>query len=148
MTDFGIAQAASSASLTQTGTVIGSVHYFSPEQARGTSVDSASDIYSLGVVLYEMVTGRLPFTGESPVAVALKHLQERPTPPEQLNPAVPRELERIILKMLAKEKDGSVPKRRPTHPGSCGAWPPLRRGRSRDDADERSRRVCRAKRRK
>ena len=104
VTDFGIAQAASSASLTQTGTVIGSVHYFSPEQARGESVDAASDIYSLGVVMYEMVTGRLPFTGDNPVAVALKHLQERPIPPSHLNPDVPAALERMILKMLAKEK--------------------------------------------
>lgn len=104
VTDFGIAQAASTTSLTQTGTVIGSVHYFSPEQARGHSVDCASDIYSLGVVMYEMVTGRLPFTGESPVAVALKHLQERPVVPSKINPDVPAALEQIILKMLAKEK--------------------------------------------
>lgn len=105
VTDFGIARAASAAtSLTATGTVIGSVHYFSPEQARGDAVDSASDLYSLGVVLYEMVTGELPFTGESPVAIALKHLQESTRPVRELNPEVPRELERIIRKATAKSK--------------------------------------------
>ncbi|MFS8571903.1 MAG: Stk1 family PASTA domain-containing Ser/Thr kinase [Clostridia bacterium] len=105
VTDFGIAQAASAASLTQTGTVIGSVHYFSPEQARGDTVDSASDLYSLGVVLYEMVTGRLPFSGENPVAVAIKHLSEPPVPPRQLQPGVDPRLERIVLKMLEKKKE-------------------------------------------
>ena len=106
VTDFGIARAANAAtSLTATGTVIGSVHYFSPEQARGDVVDSASDIYSLGIVLYEMVTGTLPFTGESPVAIALKHLNETSRPVRELNPAVPRELERIIQKATAKSKE-------------------------------------------
>ena len=88
VTDFGIARAAATSSLTQTGTVIGSVHYFSPEQARGESVGTASDIYSLGVVCYEMVTGTVPFSGDSPVAVALMHIQEQPKPPRQLNPQV------------------------------------------------------------
>lgn len=104
VTDFGIARAAAASSLTQTGTVIGSVHYFSPEQARGGPVGTASDIYSLGVLCYEMVTGSVPFTGDSPVAVALMHLQEQPKPPRQLNPAVSVDLERVILKAMAKSE--------------------------------------------
>jgi len=111
VTDFGIAQAASSASLTQTGTVIGSVHYFSPEQARGENVDAATDIYSLGVVMYEMVTGRLPFTGDNPVAVALKHLQERPIPPSHLNPDVPAALERVSPQDARQREGRSLPQR-------------------------------------
>lgn len=102
VTDFGIARANATASLTQTGTVVGSVHYFSPEQARGDIVGSAADIYSLGVVLFEMVTGRVPFTGESPVAIALKHLQEQPPPLHTINPAIPMEVERIITKAMGK----------------------------------------------
>ena len=80
VTDFGIAQAISSSDLTQTGTVLGSVHYFSPEQARGVNVQASSDLYSLGIVLYEMITGRVPFTGESAVAIALKQIQDPPHP--------------------------------------------------------------------
>ncbi|MGI6611468.1 MAG: Stk1 family PASTA domain-containing Ser/Thr kinase [Limnochordia bacterium] len=104
VTDFGIARAAAASSLTQTGTVIGSVHYFSPEQARGGPVGTASDIYSLGVLCYEMVTGSVPFSGDSPVAVALMHVQEQPKPPRQLNPQVSAEFERIILKAMAKSE--------------------------------------------
>lgn len=109
VTDFGIAKAAASSSLTQTGTVIGSVHYFSPEQARGGPVGTASDIYSLGVLCYEMVTGAVPFTGDSPVSVALKHLQEQPKPPRQLNSAIPVDLERIILRAMAKSEMDRFP---------------------------------------
>lgn len=109
VTDFGIARAAATSSLTQTGTVIGSVHYFSPEQARGGRVGTASDLYSLGVVCYEMVTGTVPFTGDSPVAVALRHLQEQPKPPRQLNPLVPLELERIILRAMEKSESARYP---------------------------------------
>jgi beta-lactam-binding protein with PASTA domain/predicted Ser/Thr protein kinase len=104
VTDFGIARAAATSSLTETGTVIGSVHYFSPEQARGEPVGTASDIYSLGVVCYEMVTGHVPFSGDSPVAVALMHIQEPPKPPRQLNPQVSPEFERIILKAMSKSE--------------------------------------------
>src|SRR5690606_26463324 len=102
--DFGIARAASAATLTQTGTLIGSVHYFSPEQARGHQTGPESDIYSLGVVLYEMLTGRLPFTGDTPIAVALKHIQEPPVPPSRWRRIPPR-LEAIVMKALAKNPE-------------------------------------------
>jgi len=102
VTDFGIARATSAATITQTGTVLGSVQYLSPEQARGVEVDRAADIYSLGVVLYEMVTGRLPFEGDSAVAIAIKHIHEDPVPPQSLRPAISDRLNGIILKALAK----------------------------------------------
>jgi serine/threonine-protein kinase len=104
VTDFGIARAGAS-TMTQTGTILGSAHYFSPEQARGEEVDKRSDIYSLGVVLYEMATGQLPFGGENPVAVAIKHVHEAPIPPRQINPEIPVSLEAIILKAMAKEPE-------------------------------------------
>lgn len=103
VTDFGIARAASTATLTQTGTVIGSVHYLSPEQAIGRQVGVFSDIYSVGVLLYEMVTGTVPFDGESPVAVALKHVQTDPASPRLTCPDLPEALERVILRAMAKE---------------------------------------------
>ncbi|MFC7372123.1 Stk1 family PASTA domain-containing Ser/Thr kinase [Fictibacillus iocasae] len=102
VTDFGIALAITSATITHTNSVLGSVHYFSPEQARGGLATGKSDIYSLGVVLYEMVTGRVPFTGESPVSVALKHLQDSVIEPRRLNPDIPQSVENMILKCLAK----------------------------------------------
>lgn len=103
VTDFGIARASSSATLTETGMVIGSVHYFSPEQARGHMVGPAADLYSLGVVLYEMLTGNVPFRGESPVAVALKHLQEEAPSPREWVKTIPRWLDDVVLKALAKD---------------------------------------------
>ncbi len=103
VTDFGIAQAAGWSTLVHTGTVIGSAHYFSPEQARGQPVDARSDLYSFGVVLYEMLAGRVPFDGENPVAVAVKHVQEEPTPLRALNPRVPAELEAAVARALAKD---------------------------------------------
>lgn len=105
VTDFGIARAVTSATITQTGSVMGSVHYFSPEQAKGGLTGEKSDIYSLGVVLYEMVTGELPFSGESPISVALKHLQEEFRDPRELNAEIPQSLENVILKSLCKDPD-------------------------------------------
>lgn len=103
VTDFGIARAVNATeSLTQTGAVMGTATYFSPEQAQGHPVDGRSDVYSLGVVLYEMVTGRPPFTGETPVAVASKHVRELPVPARQQNPAVPPGMEAVIAKAMAK----------------------------------------------
>lgn len=103
VTDFGIARAVSSSTITHTGSVIGSVHYFSPEQARGAVTGEKSDIYSLGIVLYEMVTGTLPFSGDSPISIALMHVQEAYTEPRQINPAIPQSVENIILRSLAKD---------------------------------------------
>lgn len=103
VTDFGIARAVSSSTITNTGNVIGSVHYFSPEQARGGYTDEKSDIYSLGVVMYEMLTGRLPFEGESPIAVALKHIQEEPVRPSDINQRIPKSINDIILKCMDKD---------------------------------------------
>lgn len=105
VTDFGIARAATSATMTQTGTILGSVHYFSPEQAKGTMITAKSDIYSLGVVMYEMLTGNVPFTGETPISIALKHLQEEPQSPREINPDIPPVLDMIVLKSLAKNPD-------------------------------------------
>lgn len=105
--DFGIAQAATTGdaavNLTQAGSVMGTATYFSPEQAQGHAVDPRSDLYSLGCVLYEMLTARAPFAGDSPVAVAYKHVQEQPVPPSRINPNVPPALEAIDLKLLAKD---------------------------------------------
>jgi serine/threonine-protein kinase len=102
VTDFGIARAGTSDGLTQTGSVMGTATYFSPEQAQGLPVDGRSDVYALGVVLYEMVTGVAPFTGDSPVAVAYKHVREEVVLPSERNPDVPPELEHIIVTALAK----------------------------------------------
>ena len=105
--DFGIAQATSSGdasvNLTQAGAVMGTATYFSPEQAQGHPVDARSDLYSLGCVLYEMLTTRPPFSGDTPVAVAFKHVQERVIPPSQINPSVPAPLEAIDMKLLDKD---------------------------------------------
>jgi eukaryotic-like serine/threonine-protein kinase len=108
VTDFGIARAARDSAgenLTQTGTVMGTATYFSPEQAQGQAIDQRSDVYALGVVLYEMVTGRPPFQGDNPVAIAYQHVQETPVPPAQLNPDVPADLQAVILRALAKKPE-------------------------------------------
>jgi eukaryotic-like serine/threonine-protein kinase len=103
VTDFGIAKTPTSVTITNTNKVMGSAHYFSPEQARGNIVDFRTDIYSLGIVLYEMVTGRVPYDAESPVSVALKHIQEPVVPPRKLNSAIPESLNRLILKAVEKD---------------------------------------------
>lgn len=102
VTDFGIARAVTSATITQTGSVVGSVHYFSPEHAKGVTTGEKSDLYSLGIVLYQMLTGQLPFLGESPISVALKHLQEHFEEPRKVNPMIPQSVENIILKSMRK----------------------------------------------
>ena len=103
VTDFGIAKAVSNSTITAFGTTIGSVHYFSPEHARGGYTDAKSDLYSLGVVMYEMVTGRVPFDADTPVSVALKHMQEEPEEPIKVNPNVPIAVNKIIMKALQKD---------------------------------------------
>jgi len=105
--DFGIAKQVNNNTLVgeQKEAVMGSIHYFSPEQARGTGVDERSDIYSLGIVLFEMVTGQVPFDGESAVEVAVKHISEEITPPSRINPSIPQDVEDIILKCTAKDPD-------------------------------------------
>ena len=103
VTDFGIARLASAAQSTMTQEAIGSVHYISPEQAKGSHVDCRTDIYSAGVVLYEMITGRLPFEGDTPVAVAIQHIKSIPVPPCDLNPDIPKGLEAITLKAMSPD---------------------------------------------
>jgi serine/threonine-protein kinase len=110
--DFGIARAITANAdedLTQVGTVMGTATYFSPEQARGETVDPRSDIYSLGCVLYELLVGKPPFSGDTPVAIAYKHVQESPVPPRHLNVALPAAIEAIVLKCLAKNPVNRYP---------------------------------------
>ncbi|KQO04522.1 Stk1 family PASTA domain-containing Ser/Thr kinase [Paenibacillus sp. Leaf72] len=102
VTDFGIARAVTSSTITQTGSVLGSVHYFSPEHAKGVSTGEKSDLYSLGIVLYQMLTGNLPFLGESPISVALKHLQDTFEEPRVVNPHIPQSVENVILRAMRK----------------------------------------------
>ena len=102
VTDFGIARAGAS-SMTETGSILGTAHYLSPEQAQGGQVEAGSDLYSLGIVMYEMVTGTLPFTGDNPVAIAMQHVHEPPVPPRDLVPTVPENLENVIMRALAKD---------------------------------------------
>jgi len=107
--DFGIARAAADETLTQTGMVLGTASYLSPEQSRGDPVDHRSDIYSLGCVLYEMLAGRPPFSGGSPVSVAYRHVNESPEPPSRVNPSVPAEIESVVMRALQKDPDARFP---------------------------------------
>lgn len=105
VTDFGIARGnASNDTLNMGESTMGSVHYFSPEQARGGYTDAKSDIYSLGVVMYELITGRLPFDGDTPIAIAIKHIQQPPVNPKEYNVSIPLAVESIILKAMSKEQ--------------------------------------------
>jgi serine/threonine-protein kinase len=104
VTDFGIARAGTS-QMTETGSIVGTAQYLSPEQAKGGEVDPRSDLYSLGVVLYELLTGKTPFDGETPVEIAMKHLSTAPKPPSKLRPDIPRELDMVVLRALAKNPD-------------------------------------------
>ena len=102
LADFGIARAVNDATLSTGSKIVGSVHYFSPEQARGNYVDERSDIYSLGIVMYEMLTGKVPFDGDNPVTVALKHINEEIVPPIELEPSIPPALNRCVMKATSK----------------------------------------------
>src|SRR5579875_500673 len=104
VTDFGIARSGAS-QMTEAGSIVGTAQYLSPEQARGAPVDPRSDLYSLGIVLYEMLTGKVPFTGDTPVEIAMKHLSQVPEPPSELRPEVPHDLDAIVMRALAKDPD-------------------------------------------
>jgi serine/threonine-protein kinase len=104
VTDFGIARSGAS-QMTEAGSIVGTAQYLSPEQARGAPVDPRSDLYSLGIVLYEMLTGNVPFTGDTPVEIAMKHLSQIPEPPSKQRPDVPHDLDAVVMRALAKEPD-------------------------------------------
>ena len=103
VTDFGIAKAVSNSTITAFGTTIGSVHYFSPEHARGGYTDAKSDLYSLGIVMYEMLTGKVPFDADTPVSVALMHMQDKAIEPIKINPSIPVAVNKIIIKAMEKD---------------------------------------------
>ncbi len=104
VTDFGIARAGAS-QMTEAGSIVGTAQYLSPEQARGGDVDQRSDLYSLGVLMYELLTGEVPFSGDTPVEIAMKHLSRTPEPPSTIRPDVPRELDMVVMRSLAKDPD-------------------------------------------
>jgi serine/threonine-protein kinase len=104
VTDFGIARSGAS-QMTEAGSIVGTAQYLSPEQARGAPVDPRSDLYSLGIVLYEMLTGKVPFTGDTPVEIAMKHLSQVPDPPSKLRSDVPHDLDAVVMRALAKDPD-------------------------------------------
>src|SRR5207244_10183612 len=102
VTDFGIAHAGAS-QMTEAGSIIGTAQYLSPEQARGTQVDQTSDLYSLGIVLYELLTGTVPFTGDTPVEIAMKHLSAVPERPSAKRPDIPHDVDLVVMRALAKD---------------------------------------------
>jgi serine/threonine-protein kinase len=102
VTDFGISRTTAS-QMTEAGSIVGTAQYLSPEQARGAAVDQRSDIYSVGIVLYELLTGTLPFTGDTPLEIAMKHLSEIPKPPSEIRPDIPADLDMVVLRALAKD---------------------------------------------
>jgi serine/threonine-protein kinase len=104
VTDFGIARSGAS-QMTEAGSIVGTAQYLSPEQARGAPVDPRSDIYSLGVVLYEMLTGKVPFSGDTPVEIAMKHLSQVPEPPSELRDGIPHDLDAVVMRALAKDPE-------------------------------------------
>ena len=104
VTDFGIARSGAS-QMTEAGSIVGTAQYLSPEQARGAPVDPRSDLYSLGIVLYEMLTGKVPFTGDTPVEIAMKHLSQIPEPPSTLRAEVPHDLDAVVMRALAKDPE-------------------------------------------
>jgi eukaryotic-like serine/threonine-protein kinase len=103
VTDFGIARAGNVSTMTEAGSILGTAHYLSPEQAQGKPVEAASDLYSLGVVMYEMATGKLPFDADNPVSIAMQHAHQQPVPPRSLVPDIPENLEAVILRALGKQ---------------------------------------------
>ena len=103
VTDFGIARAGSASTMTEAGSILGTAHYLSPEQAQGQPVEAASDLYSLGVLMYEMATGRLPYDGDNPVTIAMQHVHDSPVPPRSIVPDIPENLEAVILRALGKK---------------------------------------------
>jgi eukaryotic-like serine/threonine-protein kinase len=105
VTDFGIARAGAASQMTEAGSIIGTAQYLSPEQARGGVIDHRSDLYSVGIVLYELLTGTVPFTGDTPVEIAMKHLSAVPDPPSSRRPDLPRALDQVVLRALAKDSD-------------------------------------------
>ena len=108
VTDFGIARAGTS-QMTEVGSIIGTAQYLSPEQAKGAPVDQTSDLYSVGIVLYELLTGKVPFTGDSPVEIAMKHISAIPEPPSSLRPDIPEDLDLIVLRALGKTPEERYP---------------------------------------
>jgi serine/threonine-protein kinase len=108
VTDFGIARAGAS-QMTEVGSIIGTAQYLSPEQAKGAPVDQTSDLYSVGIVLYELLTGKVPFTGDSPVEIAMKHISAIPEPPSSLRPDIPEDLDLIVLRALGKTPEDRYP---------------------------------------